>query len=93
MGREHNVTASYWHGTKVYLPINVELNEVPVTANVTVCVALAGVDPVTFVTPDLVSGALFYMIQGLTPGFYKVWAKVTSSPEIPVFELGEFRVY
>lgn len=82
----------------------VVLQQAPVTNEVTgetvpaaevqLALTAAGARPVTWEPPTVVESMYGVMVTGLTPGFYTVWAKVTSAPpETPVLELGTFEVY
>ena len=71
-----------------FLPVTITVDGVVATSNVTFCLTPEGVRPVTFATPASVAGKTGIMVSGLAPGVYRVWAKVTSTPEIPVLNCG-----
>jgi hypothetical protein len=87
------MTDSYPRETKEYIHPVVTVDGVSVTSGVTVAVvADDGTRPTTWATPDIVDSKLAVMIQSLTPGYYRVFAKVIDSPEIPVIDCGDFRI-
>jgi hypothetical protein len=85
--------SSYPRETVEFLFVTVKLAGVEVQDNVTLCVALSGsTRPAEWVEPSTLDGKIGILITGLIPGYYVVWAKVTSNPEIPVIDCGTFHV-
>lgn len=82
----------YPRETLEFQPVTVTVDGVAVTANVEHCVTPNGVRPATWIAPVTVSGKQGVMVQALTPGFYDVWVRVTSSPEVPVLLAGQFQI-
>jgi hypothetical protein len=90
--------------TNVYPKSSVEMIAMPITNNgvvVTVGVTYSIVKEVpgvttvegTHVAADILNGKTGRIINGLTPGIYKVWGAVTSaSPETPHIFIGTFRI-
>lgn len=37
-------------------------------------------------SPEILGGQSGYLVSGLAPGRYSLWAKVSDTPEIPVFD-------
>ena len=83
---------SYPRETVEFLAVTVKVDGVEVLEEVTFCVALSGARPGVFVAPSTLDGKIGVLITGLLPGYYVVWAKVTSNPEIPVINCGAFQV-
>ena len=77
----------------------VEFQGVPITidgivtvANIEYCVVAPGSRPLTWIPAVTLAGNTGLMVQGRSVGTYQVWARVTSSPEIPVINCGTFSV-
>jgi hypothetical protein len=84
---------SYPRETVELVPVVVTVDGVPVTENVQL--ALTGVygeRPSAWSDPVVAGDDSGVLISALDPGVYRVWAKVTDSPEVPVVECGSFRV-
>jgi len=79
---------SYERETVEFQPVTVTVNGQPVTTGVTFCIAPQAERPVTYTPPVTLGGSIGVMIQGLTPGGYRIWAKVDSNPEQPVINCG-----
>ena len=86
------MTNSYPRETVEFQPVTVTINGTAVTTGVTLAVVTAGSRPVTFSTPTTIGPNIGVMVTGLTPGAWEVYAKVASSPEIPVILCGWFQV-
>jgi hypothetical protein len=48
--------------------------------------------PDTWTAAVTLDGQVGFMVENLDPGSYTVWAKVLSSPELPVIDCGFFTV-
>ena len=83
---------SYERESIEFLPVTVTVDGQPVTAGVTFCIAPQSARPTEFAAPVTLGGKIGVMIQGLTPGGYRIWAKVTSNPETPVINCGYITV-
>jgi hypothetical protein len=86
MGRQ--LVNSYERETTEFQPVTITVDGASVTTNVTFCLAPDGVRPVTFTAPATVAGKIGVLVTGLTPGAYRVWAKITSNPETPILNCG-----
>lgn len=77
-----------------FQPILVTVDGETITANVETQIALPGARPVesAWIPAVLLYGEIGLMIEGLNPGTYEVWARVSDSPEIPVIDCGSFAV-
>lgn len=75
-----------------FQPVTVTVAGVAVTSGVTFCVTAEDERPVTFSAATTLSGQIGVMVTTLSPGTYRVWAKISSSPETPVLDCGTFRV-
>jgi hypothetical protein len=64
----------------------------PVTTSLEFAVVADGARPTAWTASTTLSGNTGILITGLTPGFYRVWARVTSSPETPVIECGVIQI-
>ena len=82
----------YPRETVEFQPVTVTVNGVAVTTGVEFAVAESGSRPVTWAAPATLGGRIGVMVEDLTPGDWTVWARVTSSPEIPVIDCGYFTV-
>jgi len=72
-----------------FQPVTVTLDGQPVnTAILALAIVPHGSRPTTFTAPTIINGKPGVMIQGLTPGVHKIWAKVTSNPETPILACG-----
>ena len=71
-----------------FQPITITVDGTPVTTGVTVALVANGTRPSEWVTPTTLNGKIGVMIEGLAPGLYNIWARVTSSPETPVIDCG-----
>jgi hypothetical protein len=93
MGREAVVTDSYPRETKEYIHPVVTVDGVGVTAGVVIAIVPDdGTRPTSWTTPDIVDSKLAVMIDHLATGYYRVFAQITDSPEIPVVDCGDFRI-
>ena len=82
----------YPRETVEFQPVTVLVDDVAVTTGVEFCVAASGSRPVTWIAPVTLSSRIGVMVEDLTPGDWTVWARVTSSPELPVIDCGFFTV-
>jgi len=83
---------TYPRETVEFGPITVTVDGTEVLTGIEVCVALNGTRPNVWVAPTTLAGKIGVMIDGMTPGLYSIWARITSSPEIPVIDCGLFKV-
>lgn len=81
---------SYPSATKELIPLTVYRNGTA-TSSYTVCVLperTAPADGSAWATPTTLDGQTGVLIDHLTSGVYKIWARATSNPEVPVIYLG-----
>jgi hypothetical protein len=71
-----------------FQPITITVDGAAVTTGVTFAIAATGTRPTTWVDPVTLGGNIGIMLTGLTPGLYRVWATVASSPETVVIDCG-----
>ena len=83
---------TYPRETVEFQAVTVTVDGTVVTTGVTFCVVPDGARPVTFIAATTLSGKIGVMVTGLTPGNYRVFAQVASSPETPVIDCGLFTV-
>jgi hypothetical protein len=86
MGRQ--LVNSYERESVEFQPVTITVDGTAVTTGVTFCLAPDGVRPVTFAAPATVAGKIGVLVTGLTPGAYRVWAKIASNPETPILNCG-----
>jgi len=79
--------------TLEFIPVNITVDGVPVTAGVKVCVTPGTARPTVWDDPVVLGDEIGVMTTDHTPGTYRVWAQITSSPEIVVVECGTFELY
>jgi len=80
--------SSYERESIEFQPVTVTVDGEAVTDGVTFAITPNGARPLAYVAPTTVDGKIGVMIQGLTPGMYRVWAKVVSTPETVVINCG-----
>jgi hypothetical protein len=88
------MTNLYERETLEFQPVSVTLDDVEITTNVEFAVLLGNARPVEldWATPTTLDDRIGVMVDSLTPGTYAVWARITSTPEVPVIDCGRFRV-
>ena len=86
--------APFQRETYEFLPISVQVNGSAVTTGVEFATVDIASRPTTFGTAVTLGTAIGVMVNGtaLGVGTFQVFAKVTSSPEIPVLNAGTFRI-
>jgi hypothetical protein len=89
MGRKH---MSYERESIDFQPVTITVDGAAVTTGVQVALTPNGTRPTVWDNPVTVAGKIGVMVQGLTPGLYTIWAKVTSAPETPVLNCGYVNV-
>jgi hypothetical protein len=82
----------YPRETDEFQPVTVTVDGVAVSSGVKFSVVVTTARPLVWVDPVSLSGKIGVMVSGLAPNDYRVYAQVTSSPEIPVVDCGTFRV-
>jgi len=85
-------TNVYPRETTEFCAVTITVNGAPVTTGVTICLTPHNTRPVTWVAPTTLNGAIGVMLTGLTPGYYDIWAKISSSPETPVIDCGYIQI-
>ena len=89
-----SATAPFQRETYEFLPVTVTVNGTAVTDDVEFAVVDLESRPDTFGAATTIGTAIGVMVNGtaLGVGTFRVFAKVTSSPEVPVIDCGSFRV-
>lgn len=83
---------TYPRETVEFQPVAVAVNGVPVTSGVEFTTAAAGTRPTGWAAPVTLDAQIGVMVEGLAPGTWHVWARITSDPEVPVIDCGAFDV-
>lgn len=83
---------SYPRETDELAPVTVSIDGAAVTSGIEFALTTGNERPETWTEPYVVGDASGVRVADLEPGVWKVWAKVTDSPEIPVIECGYIRV-
>jgi hypothetical protein len=80
--------------TYEFLPVSVTVNGTAVTTGVTFAVCEVDSRPATWGSATTLGTAIGVMVNGtaLGVGTFEVFARVVSSPEIPVLDCGTFRI-
>ncbi len=86
------MSSSYPRETVEFQPVTVTVDSVAVTTGVQFALVTDGARPSAWVDPTPLSGKIGVMLTGLTPGNYRIWAKVTSAPETPVIDCGYVQI-
>ena len=86
--------APFQRETYEYLPVAVTVNGTAVTTGVEFAIVDLSTRPTTYGSAVTLGTAIGVMVNGtaLGVGTFQVFAKVTSSPEIPVLHAGTFRI-
>jgi len=87
------VTNYYPRETTEFVPVTVTVDGVSVTSGVQFSITNGQTRPTVWMESVTLDDQIGFMLTApLTVGAYRVWAKVTDSPEIPVIECGSYRV-
>lgn len=73
-------------------PVKVTVDGVEVTEGVEFALTTGQDRPATWTEPYVVGAKSGVRVHDLAPGMWRVWARVTDSPEVPVIDCGEFFV-
>jgi hypothetical protein len=76
-----------------FQPVKVTRDGSTVTEDLSYAVVLDGHRPETFTPATIVGTDTGVMVSGLAPGTYRIYAKMTAGPEIPVIDCGYFYIY
>lgn len=79
---------TYPRETTEFQPVTVRVDSVTVTTGIQFAITARSTRPTTWTDAVLLGGKTGVMITGLAVGLYRIWAKVTSSPETPVLDCG-----
>lgn len=73
--------------TVEFIPVAVTVGGTAVTTGVQFAVMPEGTRPTSpsWTAAYVLAGETGVLISGLTPGYYHIWVKVSSTPETPVF--------
>lgn len=83
---------TYPRETVEFQAVTVTVDGVAVTTGVTFAIVPDGTRPTIFTAATTLGGKIGVMVSGFTPGNFRVFAKVASSPETPVIDCGIFTV-
>lgn len=72
--------------------VDVKLDGQLMSGGISFAIVPDGQRPVTFTEAVVFGGKSGVMIQGLDRGTYRIFAKVVSSPEVPVIDCGYFYI-
>lgn len=75
-----------------FQPVGVMLDGQPVLDGISYAIVLDGARPVDFIEAVVLAGKTGVMVQGLSRGTYRIFAKIVNSPELPVIDCGYFYV-
>lgn len=75
-----------------FVPVTVTVDGATVTTGVELAVVQDGERPTVWAAPVTLSGQIGVMTGTYAVGTWRVWARVTSNPEVPVVDCGYFRV-
>jgi hypothetical protein len=81
-------TNAYPRESVEFQPITITVDGAVVITGVTFAIVNDGGRPSTWTAPTTLGGNIGVMLTGLTPGLYRIYAKVSSSPETPVIDCG-----
>lgn len=83
---------SYPRETDELQPVTVTVDGVATTAAVEFAVVPNGERPGDWTAPYVVGDKSGVRVAGLAPGLYRVFARVTDTPEVPVIDCGTLLV-
>lgn len=86
------MTNAYPRESVEFQPVTVTRGGVVVTTGLSFAIVPDGDRPVTFTAPATVGTETGVMIQGLARGTYRIFAKITNAPEVPVIDCGYFYI-
>lgn len=75
-----------------FLAAPVTVDGAVVTTGVEYAVTTGSDRPTVWTAATLLGGRTGIMVQGYAPGYWNVWARVSSAPETPVVQCGTFQV-
>jgi len=78
--------------TVEYVPVDVTVNGVVTTTGIEFAVVLDGARPSAWTAAVVLSSRTYVLLTGLTPGQWRIWARVSAAPETPVIECGYITV-
>ena len=82
----------YPRATTEFVPVSLTGNGAPVTSGVRLSVVPDGPQPGTW-QPAVTRGqAIGFVLTGLTPGYFRVWAQATDGSYTPVIDCGLIQV-
>jgi hypothetical protein len=79
---------TYERETQEFQPVVVTLDGVPLLSNFEVALVPRGWRPTLWASPATIDDKPGIMIQGLNPGVYEIFVRITDMPEIPVVWAG-----
>ena len=82
----------YQRETQEFLPVAVTRDGAPITTGIEHAITPYGTRATTWTAPTILSGKTGVMVQGLAPGEYIVWTRITTAGETPVLQTITFEV-
>lgn len=82
----------YPRETVEFAPITVKVDGIVTTTGIQFTITAKSARPTIWTDAVLLGGKTGVMITGLAVGLYRIWAKVTSSPETPVLDCGLLKI-
>jgi hypothetical protein len=86
------MTNTYPRETVEFQAVTVTVNGQVVTDDVEFSITERDVRPTVWDVAVVNGSEIGFMVEGFDPGVWKVWARVTSAPEVPVVDCGFFIV-
>lgn len=86
------MTNAYPRESVEFQPVKVTRDGLLITTDLEFAVVPDGDRPVTFTPAAIVAGNTGVIVQGLEPGTYRIFARVTTAQEIPVIDCGYFYI-
>jgi hypothetical protein len=83
-----NMINTFPRETIEFLPVPIKVDNVLVTTGIEFCIVLGDARPTIWIPAVTQSGKIGVMIQGLNPGTYHIFARVTASPDFAVMNTG-----
>lgn len=85
-------TMIFQRETIEFLPVTVTRNGTPTTTGIEFAITPHSTRPTTWTPPTTLGTDIGVMVEGLPPGAYKVWARITATAETPVLQAATFEV-
>lgn len=83
--------STYPRETIEFIPVNVTRDGTTINA-FDIALTRHGERPTTWAPAETLDGKTGILINGLTVGIHKIWARITDNPETPVIEVGTISI-